>query len=337
MTVTENASLRSFNTFGVEARARHLTEFASLSQLEQLARETPAFEQNHLFLGGGSNVLFTRDFDGWVLLNRIPGVEVVEENESHVWLKVGAGVGWHELVMHSVSNGWGGIENLSLIPGKCGAAPMQNIGAYGVEIKDVFDRLQAYHIRDRAVVDFSLSECQFGYRESVFKNKEKGNFAILNITLRLDKNPKINTGYGAITSELEALGVHNPSVADVSRAVMNIRQSKLPDPAVLGNAGSFFKNPLVTAAKANELRWKFPDMVAYAQPDGVKLAAGWLIEKAGMKGLSMGNCGVHDRQALVLVNHGGASGNEIFTLSEAVISKVQAVFGVRLEREVNVF
>jgi len=337
MTIEENASLRTLNTFGIDAVARRLARFDSLDQLEEIARRTTAFAERHLFLGGGSNVLFTRDFDGWVLLNRIPGVKVVKEDENHVWLQAGAGHIWHDLVLMAVANGWGGLENMSLIPGRCGAAPMQNIGAYGAEIKDVFTSLRAYHLRDRAVVEFTLNDCEFGYRESIFKSKEKGNFAILDITLRLDKKPNINVGYGAIASELEAMGVQNPGVADVSRAVMRIRQSKLPDPAVLGNAGSFFKNPTVSFAEGERLKKEFPDIVTYPQPDGVKLAAGWMIEKAGLKGFVQGRCGVHDRQALVLVNHGGATGSEIFTLSEAVISRVQALFGVRPEREVNIF
>jgi UDP-N-acetylmuramate dehydrogenase len=332
----ENVSLRSLNTFGIEARARRLLTLSSHEDLEQTARETDVFRTEHLILGGGSNVLFTRDYPGTVVLNRLPGISVEAEDEDAVWIKAGAGVVWHELVMFAVERGLGGIENMALIPGLCGAAPMQNIGAYGAEIKDVLTRVEAFHPGDLASVSFTNQECRFGYRESIFKREAKGRFVITSITLRLSKRPQLNTSYGTIAAELDAMNIHEPTVADVSQAVIRIRQSKLPDPAVLGNAGSFFKNPVVSPETAAHLRQLIPDLVEYPAAGGVKLAAGQLIEKAGWKGRKVGQCGVHERQALVLVNHGGATGEEIFTLSEAIPRDIREKFGVELEREVNV-
>jgi UDP-N-acetylmuramate dehydrogenase len=333
-----NADLTSLNTFHIAARAAVLARFASVGQLRQLLAHPEVAGRPRLVLGGGSNVLFTQDFPGVVLLNEIPGIDVVREDDRHVWVQAGAGVVWHEFVQHCVRQGWGGLENLSLIPGKVGAAPMQNIGAYGVEIKDVFEELEALRIDDGAVIPFTLAQCAFGYRESFFKREGRDRYVILNVTFRLNKPPHaVNIGYGNIREELERRGIASPSIADVSEAVIAIRRSKLPDPVVLGNAGSFFKNPVVPQEVADRIRAEHPDLVAYPAGEGlVKLAAGWLIERAGLKGYSLGTHGVHDRQALVLVNRGGATGRDIHDLSTHVLRSVRERFGVELEREVNI-
>jgi UDP-N-acetylmuramate dehydrogenase len=275
--------------------------------------------------------------DGLVIKNEIGGIEVVDETSEHYLIKSGAGVVWHQLVLHCIENGYAGIENLSLIPGNVGAAPMQNIGAYGVELKNVFQSLEAVEMATGNVVEFSGSDCEFGYRESVFKRKLKGQFIISSVTLKLNKQPNINTSYGAIEQELERLGISSPTIQDVSRAVINIRQSKLPDPKELGNSGSFFKNPVVPTAKYEELRSTYPNIPGYPSDVNTKLAAGWLIEHCGWKGKVVGNTGSHAKQALVLVNYGNASGKEIFDLSEQIMQSVYDTFGVQLEREVNVY
>jgi UDP-N-acetylmuramate dehydrogenase len=252
-------------------------------------------------------------------------------------VKVGAGEVWHSFVQHCLGRDWAGVENLSLIPGSVGAAPMQNIGAYGVEIKDVFHELEAYAINEQKVYTFSCNDCEFGYRESIFKGKYKDQMVILNVTFRLNKVPVFHTGYGDIRQELEKTGVKELSIRAVSEAVIHIRQSKLPDPAKLGNAGSFFKNPTVSKEKFEELQVAYPTIVAYPRPVGLKLAAGWLIEQCGWKGFRRGDAGCHSRQALVLVNYGNATGGEIYDLSEEILFSVEKKFGVRLEREVNIF
>jgi len=338
MQLQRHADIRSLNTFGVPAKAEYLGRFSDAEQLRSLLAMPELQGIPHMILGGGSNVLFTRDYAGAVLLNEIMGMDVVHEDERHVWLKAGAGVGWHELVLHAVSQGWGGIENLSLIPGKVGAAPMQNIGAYGVEIKDTFDSLEAFCISDGSVLRFDREACKFGYRESFFKREGRGQYVILNVTFRLNKAPHVlNTSYGNISDELSRMSITAPTIKDVSDAVIAIRRSKLPDPAVIGNAGSFFKNPVVPVALADKIKQEHPDMPAYPAGEGlVKLAAGWLIEQAGWKGYRSGDHGVHVRQALVLVNHGSATGNEIHALSGEIMQSIKERFGVELEREVNI-
>jgi len=334
--IQRNVSLRPFNTFGLDVKASALAEVKDPDTLNELLGHCRGERKELLILGGGSNILFTKDVDQLVLLNRIGGIRVVSENPEMVTVEAGAGVVWHDLVLHCVNNGWGGIENLSLIPGMVGAAPMQNIGAYGVELREVFEELKAVHIYDGHTRTFTGSECAFGYRESVFKRDLKGQYIITSLTLRLDKHPKVNTSYGAIAQELERLGVTEPSIADVSRAVINIRKSKLPDPNILGNAGSFFKNPVVTVDLAEHIRNAHPSLPSYPADDGVKLAAGWLIEQCGWKGKVVGNTGSHRDQALVLVNYGNATGDEVFKLSEDIIRSVRDNFGVELEREVNI-
>jgi len=338
MHILRNADLRPFNTFGVPAQAEALARFSDVDQLRGLLAAPELAGMPRLFLGGGSNVLFTHNWPGMVLLNEIPGIHVVNEDERQVWVQAGAGVPWHQFVLHCVDHGWGGVENLSLIPGKVGAAPMQNIGAYGVEIKDTFHSLEALRISDGEVVTFDRETCHFGYRESYFKREGRDQFVILSVTFRLNKAPHVlNTSYGNIQQELERQGISVPSIKDVSNAVIAIRRSKLPDPAVLGNAGSFFKNPVVTSVLADRIKQDHPDMPSYPAGEGhMKLAAGWLIEKAGWKGHRANDHGVHDKQALVLVNHGGATGQAIYDLSEQVLRSVHERFGVELEREVNI-
>jgi UDP-N-acetylmuramate dehydrogenase len=336
----ENISLRVYNTFGIAAGARYFAQVRSVQQLGELLRGN---RYPLLVLGGGSNILFTKDVDGLVLKNELMGIEKVAEDEAYVYVKAGAGENWHGFVLHCIANGWAGVENLSLIPGNVGASPMQNIGAYGVEIKEVFHQLTAYHIHDHQSVVFSAADCAFGYRESVFKQRLKNQFVITDVTFRLYKQPRFNVSYGAVAQQLEAMGVHDLSIKAISDAVIAIRSSKLPNPAELGNAGSFFKNPVVPQAQYAILKAQYPNIVGYAQEGGqVKLAAGWLIEHCGpaegqsWKGYRQGDAGCHAKQALVLVNHGDATGQEIYALSERIVQGVADTFGVALQREVNI-
>jgi UDP-N-acetylmuramate dehydrogenase len=337
MQIQQNIPLRQYNTLGIDAIARHFAAFSSVDELSELTEKNPITGTPPLIIGGGSNILFKDDVKGLVLKNEIPGITIIKEDSNHVYVKAGAGENWHAFVQYCLQRNWAGVENLSLIPGCVGASPMQNIGAYGVEIREVFEELEAWHIHDKKVRVFTANDCQFGYRESVFKGKYRNQFVILNVTYRLNKTPRFNTSYGAIEQELERMGVQQLSIQAVSQAVINIRRSKLPDPAKIGNAGSFFKNPSVSRAVYEQLQKKFPGIVGYANPDGtVKLAAGWLIEQSGLKGFRRGDAGVHEKQALVLVNYGHATGKEIYDLSEEVMKTVKSRFGVVLEREVNV-
>lgn len=347
MQVQENFSLTAYNTFGVAAQARYFARITSTEELRMVLSTglvpLRAGSGSLLVLGGGSNILLTRDFDGLVIKNELKGIRKVSEDDIYVYLRAGAGENWHRFVLHCIENGWGGVENLSLIPGCVGASPMQNIGAYGVEIKDVFHELTAFHLKEKCNYTFTLKDCRFGYRESVFKNKYKDQFVILDVTFRLRKQPVFQTTYGAIAQELEAMGVQQLSISAVSQAVINIRSSKLPDPAKLGNAGSFFKNPSVDKEQFSVLKSRFPGIVGYENADGsIKLAAGWLIEHCGpeaglsWKGYRTGDAGVHTKQALVLVNYGSATGHDLYALSEQVIQSVAGTFGVKLEREVNI-
>jgi UDP-N-acetylmuramate dehydrogenase len=281
--------------------------------------------------------LFTKDFQGLVLKNELKGIEIIQEDKNNVIVKCGAGEQWHAFVLSMIEANYSGVENLSLIPGSVGASPMQNIGAYGVEIKDVFHQLEAYHLPTGEIHTFSKSDCAFGYRESVFKRALKNQYIITSVTFNLQKNGQINSSYGAIEAELEKMKISSPTIRDISNAVIAIRSSKLPDPSKLGNAGSFFKNPVIDSALLNEILLKYPDAPHYpAGKEHVKMAAGWLIEKCGWKGKTIGNCGVHALQALVLVNHGNSTGQEIFNLSTEIIDDVKENFGVELEREVNI-
>lgn len=335
--ICRNISLYPYNTFRIDVDARYMAEFRSRDELAELLETPEAGQAGLLVLGGGSNVLFTRDYDGLVLKNEIRGLEILAEDDDQVLLRVGSGENWHEFVTWCIDRGFAGVENLSLIPGSVGAGPMQNIGAYGVELKEVVESVEAWHIRDKQVHHFSNSDCAFGYRESVFKHRLKGEYVILSVTFRLSKRPDFRTAYGAIEQELDRMGVGVLSLRCVSQAVINIRRSKLPDPKELGNAGSFFKNPVVPQSVYESIRSADPEAPFYpAVPGYVKVPAGWLIERAGWKGFRRGACGVHERQSLVLVNYGGASGNEIYQLSEDLLQDVKRKFGVELEREVNV-
>ena len=337
MSVLENVSLRPYNTFGIDAKARYFASFDSAAALQAIL-EDPKWEGvPKMILGGGSNILLTKDYDGLVLKNEIKGIHIIREDAEHVYVQAGAGENWHRFVMYCIDKNLAGLENLSLIPGNVGASPMQNIGAYGVEIKDVFYELDAWHVKDQRLVKFSKEACEFGYRESVFKRKYKDQFVILQVSYRLNKTPHFNTSYGAIEQEMERMGVKELSIRAISDAVIQIRSSKLPNPAEIGNAGSFFKNPEISKEKYEALKEAFPAIVAYPLPhDQYKLAAGWLIEQSGWKGYRDGDAGVHAKQALVLVNYGNASGEELVELSWKVIESVKEKFGVVLEREVNI-
>lgn len=337
MTVQENYSLKKLNTFGIDAYSRYFATFNTVEQLKELLSDNKLGQTERLILGGGSNILFTKNFDGITLKNDLKGIEIVKEDTNHYYIKAAAGEVWHEFVMHCVNNNYAGLENLSLIPGCVGASPMQNIGAYGVEIKDTFFELEALHIADKTIQTFNNSDCKFGYRESVFKRELKNQFIILSVTYRLNKTANFNTSYGAIEKELETMGVKELNIQAISKAVCNIRSSKLPNPAEIGNAGSFFKNPEVSRNTYESLKANFPAIVGYELENGnVKLAAGWLIEQCGWKGKTIGDAGVHKLQALVLVNYSNAKGKEIYDLSQKIMDSVKEKYGVELEREVNI-
>lgn len=335
--ITEFESLKPYNTFGISAQARYFAAFDSVDRLKELLEHTTVRNNRRLILGGGSNMLFVRNFDGIVLKNELKGIEKISEDEHHYYVRSAAGEVWHELVMHCIQSGYAGIENLALIPGCVGASPMQNIGAYGVEIKDVFHELEAISIEDGSRRIFSLNECQFGYRESIFKRSEKDRWVITSVTFRLNKRPVLHTSYGAIEEELDAMHLDNVTIKDVAKAVIHIRSSKLPDPKKIGNAGSFFKNPVVSMEVYRAIQAHHNNAPCFPIDEKqVKVPAGWLIERAGWKGKNLGNYGVHDKQALVLVNYGGATGSQIYDLSSAIISDIQQKFGIELEREVNI-
>jgi UDP-N-acetylmuramate dehydrogenase len=337
MQIQENVSLKSYNTFSIDYSAKYFARFSNRTELEELLNGQLSAANHQLILGGGSNILLTKNFDGLVLKNEIEGIEIVKEDAEHFYIRVGAGENWHQFVMFCVNNNYAGVENLSLIPGNVGASPMQNIGAYGVEIKDVFYELEAFHMHDKTTLRFSLEDCAFGYRESVFKNKYKGQFVITSVTYRLSKQPKFNTSYGAIQQELEKMNVADLSIKAISQAVINIRSSKLPDPKEVGNAGSFFKNPQIVKQDLQELERMYPAIPSFSvDAEHVKVPAGWLIEQCGWKGYRKGDAGCYPKQALVLVNYGSATGKEIFELSEEILQSVKNKFGISLEREVNI-
>lgn len=342
MTIQENVSLKPYNTFGIDATARYFAEITTVEDLQALIAKKLDEEQKTFILGGGSNVLLTQNFDGLVIKMNISGKAVVEENATSVWVRAGAGENWHQFVLYCIAHGYGGIENLSLIPGTLGAAPMQNIGAYGVEIQDVFEYLEAVDLKSGALKQFTHEECHFGYRESIFKNTLKDKYVITHVTLKLSKQPVVNTSYGAIEDTLNQLRAEEgyqarPAIQEVSDAVIHIRQSKLPDPKEIGNAGSFFKNPVIEAVKFAALQEQYPQIPAYPLPDGkVKVPAGWLIEQCGWKGKKVGNTGVHSKQALVLVNHGEAEGKEVWNLAMHIKASVEERFGIEISPEVNI-
>ena len=331
-----NISLKSYNTFGIDVQAKFFSEVKHIADIDVL-RKNPVFNQEKLILSGGSNLLFTKDFDGLVIKNSILGIGIVKETDTEIFLKVNAGENWHELVMTCVENNWGGIENLALIPGQVGTSPMQNMGAYGVEIKDVFHSLEAYHLKKGQINTFTHSQCEFGYRESIFKKALKGQYIITSVIFKLNKNAQVNVSYGAIESVLNERKIANPSIKDVSDAVISIRESKLPNPKEIGNAGSFFKNPVISKTHYDILVNEYPTIVSYPISDSeVKVPAGWLIENAGWKGKTFENYGVHKNQALVLVNYGNAKGADIFRLAQDIQADVFGKYEIDLEMEVNI-
>ena len=340
MEILANYPLKRLNSFGMAMTTHRFATFSSVDELLfllQQKKEEGDAALPLLILGGGSNMLFRTNFPGWVLKNEIKGIEELHEDVDYVYVRAGAGENWHSFVQYCIDRGWGGLENLSLIPGNVGASPMQNIGAYGVEIKDVFWDLRALHIETGRVQTFTIGDCDFGYRESVFKTKFRNQYVILDVTYCLRKKPLLNTSYGAIQQELSAAGIQQPAIRDIANTVIHIRRSKLPDPAEIGNAGSFFKNPTISAEHFTRLQQTHPGIVGYPVPgQQVKLAAGWLIESAGWKGFREGDAGVHPKQALVLVNYGNASGADIYALSEKILHDIEAKFQVKLEREVNI-
>lgn len=334
--IRENVSLKNFNTFGVEATAKYLVEINHEDELTELFSDPKWLQIPRLVLGGGSNVLFTKDFEGLVIKMNIRGIEH-RINHEEVHIEAGAGENWNELVDYCVARGFAGMENLSLIPGSVGASPVQNIGAYGVELKDVFESCQAFEISTQHKKTFVKEACGFGYRESIFKGELKNQYIITSVKFKLSIKPKINTKYGAIEDELQKREISDPTIQDISKVVSHIRVSKLPDPSTIGNAGSFFQNPVINFADFEKLKSKFPEVVNFPAGDNkIKLAAGWLIEQCGWKGRIIGQTGTFKNQALVLVNYGQATGAEIYTLSSQIIDSVYNKFGVGLHREVNI-
>ncbi len=337
MNSLKNTSLKPYNTFGIVCQASEVIELNMIEEIAEVLRYIKQQNKTLLILGGGSNVLFTRDFNGIVLLNNLKGIQVLSEDSNEVMLTVSAGEVWHDLVLYCIEKNYAGMENLSLIPGKVGASPMQNIGAYGVEVKDLITQVNTIRLADGAKVSFSNEECKFDYRSSIFKTTHKNQYLIVSVDFKLYKSPKLNTSYGAINNELITKGISSPNIKDISEAVISIRRSKLPDPAKIGNAGSFFKNPVVDLTTANRLRKEYPTIPQYEVGENIrKLAAGWLIEQCGWKGKTIDNYGVHKLQALVLVNYNDATGKQIFDLSTKIIDSVKEKFGVELEREVNI-
>jgi UDP-N-acetylmuramate dehydrogenase len=337
MNIIKNYSLKAYNTFGIDALAKEFIEVKTTDELISvlnLPSEWPLF-----LLGGGSNMLLTKNLGNRVVFLNLKGIKQINENDNYIWLKAMAGENWHDFVSYTIEQNLGGLENLSLIPGHVGTAPIQNIGAYGVEIKDTFESCEAVHLNSMEIKSFSHADCQFGYRESVFKNQFKNQYAIISVTFKLKKEPHIlYTSYGSIGEELAENNIQNPTIKDVSQAVIKIRQSKLPDPKVLGNSGSFFKNPVILKTDFEDLQNKFPQMPHYiVNENEVKVPAGWLIEQTGLKGFRQGDAGVHEKQALVLVNYGQATGAEILSLSKYVQKKVKEKFNINIEAEVNIF
>jgi len=334
----QSQSLVDYNTFGFDAKTDLLTEVRSVEEFQTVLQSPEWKENEHLIIGGGSNILLTGDFHGLIVVNRISGVKLLEERDESVLVKCGGGENWHQFVLYTLENNWGGLENLSLIPGTVGAAPMQNIGAYGTEIKNKFHSLEAINLRTGKLEVFFQEDCQFGYRESVFKHKLKGEYLIASVSFQLDKNEfhQLNLDYGIIKNVLSEKNINHPTIHDVSNAVIEIRQSKLPDPTKIGNSGSFFKNPIISIDQFKKLQDEFPDAPFYELGNGkIKLAAGWLIEKAGWKGHQENGVGVHQKQALVLVNYGEGKGKDILNLAKKIQGSIQTKFGIELSPEVN--
>lgn len=337
MNIQENISLKPYNTFGIDKKARFFVVVKSSSELIEALKW--GNEQNLiiLILGGGSNILLTQDLDAFVIKIEITGINPDAESNEHVWIEVGAGELWHDLVLFAIENNWAGIENLSLIPGTVGASPMQNIGAYGVEIKDVFHCLKALNRLTYEIEEFEANQCRFGYRDSVFKNELKGLYIILSVTFKLDKVPNLKLEYGAIKETLAKHNIETPTIKSVSDAVIEIRQSKLPDPKQIGNAGSFFKNPTISIEQYESLKTAYSTIPGYSNEEGIKVPAAWLIEQCGWKGKRFGEVGVHEKHPLVLVNYGNGDGAAIRDLSIKIQKSVFDKFGINLHPEVNFF
>lgn len=332
MDIQKNISLKPFNTFGIDEVAEFFTELNSENELKELT--TLPYEKK--IMGGGSNILLTKPVNGLVIQNKLKGITKEREDENYVWVKVSSGENWHNLVMYAIDNKWAGIENLALIPGTVGASPMQNIGAYGVEVKDCIESVTAWHWQEKEFITYTNSECRFGYRDSIFKHDLKGKVFVTSVIYRFNKTPRYNISYGAIEQELEKMGVTEISVKAIAEAVIAIRKSKLPDPAVIGNAGSFFKNPTIPVLQYQQLKETHADMPSYIVSDDlVKIPAGWLIEEAGWKGYRKDGYGVHAKQALVLVNYGEAKGSDIKSLANEVVNDITQKFGITLEQEVQ--
>lgn len=336
MNIREHYPLQSLNTFGIAAEARYFAEPKSDSELHELLVWRRQNNLPLLVLGGGSNLVFVGDFPGLVLKPSLCGIRVLEENSDSVLVEAGAGEVWHDFVQYTLTQGWFGLENLSLIPGTVGAAPVQNIGAYGVELADRLESLEAVDIATGRVHEYLVNECRFAYRDSLFKQEESGRKIITRVCFRLSKKADLKIAYGDIRQELEANNIIEPTAKQVAEAVIAIRQRKLPDPKIIGNVGSFFKNPVVSQSHYEQLKRDYPQMVSYPQLEGVKLAAGWLIDQSGWKGKRVGAVGTYDKQALVLVNHGGASGTDVLHVAEQIQQDVLKKFGVALEMEPSV-
>jgi len=336
MHIQQNIPLKPYNTFGIDVTAKYFVSVNSVDDLIEVLKlkDYP----NKFILGGGSNMLLTKDVDALVIHVNLKGIEIVSKNNRAVMVKANAGENWHEFVLWCLEGNFGGVENLSLIPGNVGSAPIQNIGAYGVELKDVFLSCEAIDLKSHALKTFSKEDCKFGYRESLFKREAKGQYIITSITLQLTSNHhELHTDYGAISSQLKHMRVVAPTVQDISKAVIAIRQSKLPDPKEIGNSGSFFKNPIIPVQQFDALRAIFPEIPSYVVSENeIKVPAGWLIEKAGFKGKTFGNYGVHKKQALVLVNYGGAKGTDILKLARLIQKTVNRIFNIEVETEVNI-
>ncbi|CAL2104248.1 UDP-N-acetylenolpyruvoylglucosamine reductase [Tenacibaculum sp. 190130A14a] len=334
MNIQNNISLKEYNTFGIDVNAKRFVSIDSLYSLQQLLK----VEQDIFLISGGSNMLLTTDIDKLVVHLNLRGISIDRENHNDIYLTVNAGENWHEFVQWCISQGYGGIENLSLIPGNVGTCPIQNIGAYGVEVKDVITKVEAVEIATGKLIEFSNKDCQFGYRNSIFKNTVKGKYIITSVSFQLTKGEHhLNTSYGAINTELSKMGIDNPSIKDISDAVISIRQSKLPDPKEIGNSGSFFKNPVISKKHFQKLQKEYPAIPNYPVSETeIKVPAGWLIEQSGFKGKRFGEYGVHEKQALVLVNYGDASGKDIYKLAQTIQKTIQKHFGIDLEIEVNV-
>ncbi len=336
MRIEKNISLKKHNTFGIDAKAKFFCEITSINELKNALRRNDYPDK--FILSGGSNMLITKDIEALVLYINIKGKEILEEDDDHVYFKIMAGEVWHDMVLWCLDHDFGGLENMSLIPGYTGTAPIQNIGAYGVELKDSFVSCEAMNIADQSIRSFSKDDCNFGYRDSYFKNEGKGKYIITSVTFKLTKrNHKLNTSYGAIEDELERKGIKSPTIKDISNAVVAIRQSKLPDPKELGNGGSFFKNPVLSKSEFDLFRAKYPEAKYFkVSDDEFKIPAGWLIEECGFKGKRFGDAGVHKDQALVLVNYGNATGAEIIDLAQKIIEIVFNTFGIKIAPEVNI-